>query len=311
MDNATLIEMIRKSGFSDYEAKCYLALLERDSLAVNEIAKLAGVPRPSAYDVLEKLMDKGLVSAIAGKTKRYSASDPRILKEKALTELVAERESLERKQAEILEREKEIHDNMDTVISTLVNSFEQNRENGSALDYIKIYRNRNQIHNKFLELLSKTQREILVFNKPPFAYTTQKQREEQYRLQDEAAERGVKKRIIYQLPPEDQLEAFFATALEKYHEPVLDEGRVIDELPIKLFVFDDRYCFFTLEDPVRDKTSLTMVALEHEAMASSFKFLFESFWEKGRDHIVINNKKIYVDFKAKKNSEQTSEAEDK
>jgi sugar-specific transcriptional regulator TrmB len=281
-------------------------------MAVNEVAKLAGIPRPSAYDVLEKLMEKGLVSAIAGKTKRYSASDPRILKEKALTELVIEREILEKKQAEIKEREKIIRENMDSVVSTLSQSYESNRENGSALDYIKIYRNHNQIHSKYLELLSKTNKEVLAFNKPPYAYKDTKQRAEQFRIQEEASARGVRKRIIYQMPPEDEAEEYFAPLLSDTSPgAILDEGRIIDELPVKLFIFDERFCFFTLEDPIKDKMSLTMVALEHEAMANSFRFLFESFWEKSRDYFIVKNRKIYIDHDRYKNRIQESEAEDK
>lgn len=48
-------------GFSDYEARAYLALLKRSPVNGYELAKLSGVPRPNIYSVLQKLEDRGAV----------------------------------------------------------------------------------------------------------------------------------------------------------------------------------------------------------------------------------------------------------
>jgi hypothetical protein len=97
---------------------------------------------------------------------------------------------------------------------------------------------------------------------------------------------------------EDKREEFFGKLFANKRivkrSEILHEIRVIDELPVKLFVFDNRTCFFTLEDPIKGKTSLTMLVTDHEAMAKSFRFLFESFWEKAKDYYIIKGKKHYL-----------------
>ena len=98
-------------------------------------------------------------------------------------------------------------------------------------------------------------------------------------------------RSILELPSEDKAEAFISMQMGKTLSIKGDEDRVFDELPIKLVIFDQKYCLFTLEDPIKSRTSLTVIATEHEAMAKSFKFLFESFWEKSRDYFYVNGQR--------------------
>jgi HTH-type transcriptional regulator, sugar sensing transcriptional regulator len=342
MPKTTLVEKIKQLGFTDYEARCYLALLERGSMTVSEVAKLAEIPRSNAYEAMERLLAKGMCVSIPGKTRCYSASNPEILREKSLSQLKAAKEAeiesfekrqkelmdlkmaeileldkrrkeiLEIKMAEIKEQEIAARAKTDDIVSELTSFFKGGRDNLSSLDYIKIYRTNYQIHNRYLELIAKTNREMLAFIKPPFAYTSQKQWDEQSRLQVEATERGVRKRVIYEMPPLDKVEEYFAPlVIWKPDEIAPDIVRVIDELPMKLMVFDDRYCFFTLEDPVQGKKSLTMVSLEHEAVARSFRFLFESYWEKSGDYFELKDNKYVFNHDAYINDKKKSEAEGK
>jgi sugar-specific transcriptional regulator TrmB len=105
-----ILKRFRDLGLSSYEAKSYLSLLERDTLTVSEVSKLAGIPRPNAYDALEKLMTKGLCISKPGDVKKYSASDPVLLQEKFLVEVrssaESELETLRAKEREILEKSK-------------------------------------------------------------------------------------------------------------------------------------------------------------------------------------------------------------
>lgn len=48
-------------GFGDYEARAYVALLQRSPLNGYELAKASGVPRANVYSVLQKLEDRGAV----------------------------------------------------------------------------------------------------------------------------------------------------------------------------------------------------------------------------------------------------------
>jgi predicted transcriptional regulator len=49
-------------GFGEYEARAYLALLQRGALTGYQLAKASGVPRPNIYPVLDRLEERGAVS---------------------------------------------------------------------------------------------------------------------------------------------------------------------------------------------------------------------------------------------------------
>src|SRR5688500_2229881 len=53
--------LLRQLGFSEYEARAYLALLQRNPLNGYELAKLSGLPRANVYAVLQKLEERGAV----------------------------------------------------------------------------------------------------------------------------------------------------------------------------------------------------------------------------------------------------------
>ena len=68
--NNLIAKQLINFGFSEKEAKIYLALLELEAATVFETAKLSGVNRSSAYVVLEALKKKGFVG-ISDKDGRY------------------------------------------------------------------------------------------------------------------------------------------------------------------------------------------------------------------------------------------------
>jgi HTH-type transcriptional regulator, sugar sensing transcriptional regulator len=264
---------MKRLGFTEYEVKCYLALFERESLTVSEIAAIAGIPRPKAYEVLKKLLAKGLAVSIIGPISKYAASNPEIFRQLS-------HDTLNKSITEV--------DKLATELNSL---FQKNRYNDNPLDFIKVYSNPAQIHAKFLELFSKTKNEVLSFTKPPFSFASKKQREEQYRVQKEATLRGVIIRNIYEAPPPDEAEEFYAVRMAKKIWNEEDEDRELDKLPIKLMIFDEKACLFSLKSPLQENKSFVALSAEHETMALSFKYLFEALWEKARNYYVIKGHK--------------------
>src|SRR5689334_4648644 len=53
--------LLQQLGFSEYEARAYLALLQRNPLNGYELAKVSGLPRANVYAVLQKLEERGAV----------------------------------------------------------------------------------------------------------------------------------------------------------------------------------------------------------------------------------------------------------
>jgi len=56
---ADITALLQQLGFSEYEARAYLALLQRNPLNGYELAKVSGLPRANVYAVLQKLEDRG------------------------------------------------------------------------------------------------------------------------------------------------------------------------------------------------------------------------------------------------------------
>jgi sugar-specific transcriptional regulator TrmB len=81
------IDILEDFGLSEAEAKVYLALLEIGSTLAGPLIKKTGLHRGTTYQILQRLIEKGLVSFVIKSGKRYfEATDPNrfleILKEK-------------------------------------------------------------------------------------------------------------------------------------------------------------------------------------------------------------------------------------
>lgn len=73
----TNLSLVQALGLPAKEGAVYLALLELGASNVSAIAKAAGLNRTTAYDILEQLNVKGLVSIVGDRKKRtYSAEHP-------------------------------------------------------------------------------------------------------------------------------------------------------------------------------------------------------------------------------------------
>jgi len=75
---------LQKFGLTEKEETVYLTLLANNSLTANDIATKCGIHRQVAYDVLARLLDKGLVSSIQNNSKKvFSAMPPKRLLDEA------------------------------------------------------------------------------------------------------------------------------------------------------------------------------------------------------------------------------------
>ncbi len=74
--------VLRKVGLTDGEIRVYLSLIELGSVTVGPIIKKSGISSSKVYEVLDKLIHKGLVKyIIKEKTKYFQAAQPVSLKD--------------------------------------------------------------------------------------------------------------------------------------------------------------------------------------------------------------------------------------
>jgi len=67
-----MLSELQKVGFSQYEARAYVALLRRAPVTGYELSKRSGVPRSMIYEVVGKLQDRGAAHAVPSEPVTYA-----------------------------------------------------------------------------------------------------------------------------------------------------------------------------------------------------------------------------------------------
>ncbi len=128
-------KILEEVGLTSNESKVYLSLIELGSSSATQIIQKTGLHRAVVYDLLERLIGKGLVGhAIKGRKKFFEATNPERLKE-----ILQEKEQ---KLSEILPRLLEL------------SKFQTKLE-------VKIYKGKEGIKNVFEDILRSKPKEWL------------------------------------------------------------------------------------------------------------------------------------------------------
>ncbi|MCU0632292.1 MAG: TrmB family transcriptional regulator [Methanolinea sp.] len=72
----TLSESLKSLGLTKYEALVYIGLLKVSEATATEIHEISGVPRASVYPVLDRLIQRNLVSVSHATPRRFEAIAP-------------------------------------------------------------------------------------------------------------------------------------------------------------------------------------------------------------------------------------------
>lgn len=126
-----LIENLEKFGLTEKESKVYLASLELGDSTASDIAIKSSLPRTLVYDLLERLIERGLISySIKSNKKHFLAVHPKeflsLLREKetAISSIMDELEGIYKKEG--TKRPKvEIYESIDgmkTIMNDILNS---------------------------------------------------------------------------------------------------------------------------------------------------------------------------------------------
>ena len=105
-----LQETLEHLNFSRLEAQIYMALIGSEPMSAYQLAKKIAIARPSIYNALEHMLDKGMVELVPDQTALYIAQEPEVLLGRMQAEMTANL-SLARQQLEEYETAKqpEVH----------------------------------------------------------------------------------------------------------------------------------------------------------------------------------------------------------
>jgi sugar-specific transcriptional regulator TrmB len=248
VDDAQLVGSLGRLGLTGYEAKAYMALIRRDSFTAAQLARQAGLPRQRIYDVLGRLVERGLAAARPGRVVQFAATPPDVAIE---TLLAAQREELAR-------LEIDAH----TLADGLRPAFDAGRTQTDPVDYVEVLRDRHVIAARTTALLATARDEVLMFVKSPEAPSQRTKRR--------ARSRSVVRRSVYELAALD--DAVFASILERRAADG-EQQRFVASLPLALTVIDEKVVVLGL-------ANAAFVVGDHP-LAAVIKAAFEVTWQTG------------------------------
>ena len=245
-------------GLTTYEAKAYLALIQRESYAATELATFTRIPRQRVYDVLNSLVRRGLARNVPGQVTRYVATPP----ETALDRLIAvQRNALDALAAQ-----------SDDLATELSSTFSNGRGETAPLDYVEVLRERSLLAERFVDMQRSARTQLLTLSKAPYALVHN-------RIGLAATKRlvaaGGDVRCVYEANILDHAELVdeivtFIAAGER--------ARVAATVPMKLCLTDGTNALFSLTDPIAGGLTSTNILVAHDALASTLGLAFESLW---------------------------------
>lgn len=273
VDPTPVPEAVRKAveelGLSPYESRVLLGLFRLGSANSIQLAKVSGVPRTAVYPVLEGLGAKGLAVRlpVEGPAQWASPGRDEVLEQLDAALVAASDQRLREHRARAAQ-----------VRELLKETFPETPS--VALPFVHQLHGAGRVRSVYDALLTGAETEVLMFTRPPFAYTSGPANVNQAVLA--MLGRGIPTRVLYQQEQiDDPGTAGFRAEMEAYHDAGV-EARVVEELPIKVVVVDRRAVLLGMADPVAPEAGYpTTLLIEHPGCARVQALAFEQLWADG------------------------------
>ncbi|RLE38999.1 hypothetical protein DRJ17_02285 [Candidatus Woesearchaeota archaeon] len=236
---------LEEFGLEPREAKIYVKLLELGQATASQLAKSLEILRPTVYDILDKMIQKGIVSySISSGRKVFAAVEPGVLeqllenKKRILEEFIPELKSISKisKFKPLVETYigvkglKTIYDDMLTVKEDIYHIF--NYE-----EYVKLF------HLFFIKNFIKKR-----------------------------IEKGIWFRAIVNKIKEKELERSDPKLLRE-----IRTLQMLEDFKMAIVIYGKKSGFFTFtETPMG-------IVIENELITHSFKVLFNYLWQRGKE----------------------------
>jgi len=274
MDTSKYLRTFIDIGLTEREAKVYITLLGGRMFTATDLQKAVNIPRTKIYEVLNKMVNRGICTEKKlGKNKMFEAVEPKLAMERIY-------ETYQNN----LKRKEELITQVSEVFTPI---FENSKSIINPLEFIDVMKEKTQIHKRYTNSVRNTKREMLTFNKGPYASDNSERLGEQEDEETRLLKRGGSTKDIYELRELKEVDWLFESV--KKSMGFGQKARVVEKLPIKMLVFDKEKVMFPLEQPIEESNELTMIYIEHKQLAEACRILFDHLWEQGRDLSEIEN----------------------
>ena len=151
----------------------------------------------------------------------------------------------------------------------------------NPLDYIEVLTNKSQVQKRYLHEVNNTLNEFLTFNKGPYVCDNAERLKEQEEIEKKLLKRGGTCKNIYEESEIKNLNWLIDYIKEQKKNG--QAAKVVETLPIKMLISDEKKVMFPLEGPLGKSEGITFIIIEHNALAKACRVLFQHYWEQGKD----------------------------
>ena len=259
-DEELLVQHLAEFGFSRNEARMYLAALGRGPLRVAELAELADVNRPKAYDALRQLVDKGLfeedTGPDAGQVARYQAADPALVVQRL-------------RHQSALEQADRVQDTS-LLVADLFARYYEAPQGVDPFEYVELIRNSDAAWARRDAITAGAEKEVVQARRMTPPGTRPRAGEEV----------GVREGVSYRALYETGFLAFpqFVARLPE-REQRGEQIRFVDAVPIGMTAVDRRKCLLSLNTTGLVRGQGSWVVLEQPALAHLLTDAFDLLWD--------------------------------
>jgi predicted DNA-binding transcriptional regulator len=257
-DEEQLVQYLAEFGFNRNEARMYLAALGRPPLRVAELAELADVNRPKAYDALRQLVEKGLFEQedAVQEPARFKAADPMLVVQRLRHQSALEQ--IDRVQDTSL------------LVADLFARYYEAPQGDDPFEYVEVIRNSDAAWARRDAITAGAEKEVVQARRmtapgvPP-------------RSGDEV---GVREGVIYRALYEIGFLAYpqFRARLAD-RERRGEQIRFVPEVAVGVCVVDRRKCLLSLNSTGVVSGQGSWVVLEQPALADLLTDAFDLVWD--------------------------------
>jgi predicted DNA-binding transcriptional regulator len=263
-DEEQLVQYLAEFGLSRNEARMYLAALGRGPLRVAELAELADVNRPKAYDALRQLVDKGLFEPETagpeqGQVARFKAVDPMLVVQRL-------------RHQSALEQADRVQDTA-LLVADLFARYYEAPQGDDPFEYVELIRNSDAAWARRDAITAGAEKEVVQARRmtPPGTRP---------RAGDEVGVReGVSYRALYETGFLE-FPQFMGRLAER--EQRGEQIRFIDAVPIGMTAVDRRKCLLSLNPTGLVSGQGSWVVLEQPALTDLLTAAFDLLWDAAR-----------------------------
>ena len=258
-----MIELLTQIGFSENEAKLYIALLNLGEGTVDEIVKIAKVRRTTAYSVLRGMVENGLIAEVAGKPVRYQVLPPR----QTLNDIFREKIEEANRWAERLPSIAE------DFISQAESLYEQKPTSVDASREIMILRGPQMLNTILRPIEARVRNYIRILSRPPIVLPRQEDKKPP--IGNTNLPHSFRKLVLCEsdmLKDKDYLETI---------KIFLNSGNLVRHLPsvpVKLLIYDDFASLISMSPNGKPETHIALL-IQNKQIVSFHILSFDLLWK--------------------------------